>query len=380
MTIFASLYQYNSYLTHRFSSFPNDQDASFKNLQNWIQDDFSNVFQGLFSELCMLKDIASGEWTIGNSPELQNAWARENGFPLLPESSEVNILLEQLRQYKPDVFLAYSYPLGGEFLKTVKVEVPSIRQIVGWDGRRLHDPERFRGIDLILSCSPETVEFYRSNGFQAEYLPFYFDLRVLEKLPDITKIDKIVFPGSIHLARDGHNERLRLLKKLCRLPGFESYLGFEGLRHWRVWAGLFKRMDFDHFFSIARLLARNHRPVFGLDMFRLLASSLVTVNIHIDAAGAFAGNIRLFEAAGVGTCLLTDSKPNLAKLFEPETEIVPYFSPEDCLERARWLLNHPEKATEIGLRGAARVRKSHSTKQRASEMMEIILSSMHHDK
>ena len=40
-------------------------------------------------------------------------------------------------------------------------------------------------------------------------------------------------------------------------------------------------------------------------------------------AGREAGNMRLFEATGVGAFLLTDFKENLHTLFEPDRDVAP---------------------------------------------------------
>lgn len=48
-------------------------------------------------------------------------------------------------------------------------------------------------------------------------------------------------------------------------------------------------------------------PAFGLEMYNLLKNSLITFNLHTDFTYGSVGNIRMFEATGMGACLLTDS-------------------------------------------------------------------------
>ena len=71
--------------------------------------------------------------------------------------------------------------------------------------------------------------------------------------------------------------------------------------------------------------------VWGADMYQVLRRSRVTLNSHIDFAGQEAGNMRLFEATGVGAFLLTDFKDNLHALFEPDREVAVWRSIDDCL-------------------------------------------------
>ena len=59
-------------------------------------------------------------------------------------------------------------------------------------------------------------------------------------------------------------------------------------------------------------------------MYRVLARSKIALNRHIDVAEDHANNMRLYEATGVGTFLITDAKRNLSELFEPGEEVVTY--------------------------------------------------------
>jgi spore maturation protein CgeB len=48
----------------------------------------------------------------------------------------------------------------------------------------------------------------------------------------------------------------------------------------------------------------------------------MTLNIHADSSPTHASNMRLLDATGEGTCLVTEWKENLHELFEPEKEVV----------------------------------------------------------
>ena len=82
--------------------------------------------------------------------------------------------------------------------------------------------------------------------------------------------------------------------------------------------------------------------------------------------------MRLFEATGVGTCLLTDWKENLSELFEIDREIVTYKSVDECIEKAKWLLEHPQERELIAKAGQARTLKDHTFAQRAVQLDKII--------
>ena len=116
----------------------------------------------------------------------------------------------------------------------------------------------------------------------------------------------------------------------------------------------------------------SHPPVFGLEMYKLLSKANITFNIHIDESGKCAGNIRMFEATGLGSCLITDHKDNIKSIFDPDNEIITYKNVDECIEKIKWLQEHPLKRAEIAAKGQSRTLREHSTIIRAKYIDEII--------
>lgn len=117
---------------------------------------------------------------------------------------------------------------------------------------------------------------------------------------------------------------------------------------------------------------RVRRGVYGLDYFQTLHDAKISLNIHPNCAGWAASNIRLFEATGVGTCLITDWKDNLGQFFEPDREIVTFKSAAECLEKLRWLVAHPEGRKRIAEAGQQRTLRQHNYVNVASALDAII--------
>jgi spore maturation protein CgeB len=76
----------------------------------------------------------------------------------------------------------------------------------------------------------------------------------------------------------------------------------------------------------------------------------------------------------VGACLLTDWKNNLKELFVPEQEVVTYKSVDECVEKVKWLLGHPQERQMIARAGQARTLKDHTFTHRAVQLDKIIKS------
>jgi spore maturation protein CgeB len=107
-------------------------------------------------------------------------------------------------------------------------------------------------------------------------------------------------------------------------------------------------------------------------MFRLLRSSKVTFNIHIDVAKGYAGNIRMFEATGCGSLLLTEDAPNIRELFEPGREIVTYGSDAEAAEKIDHYVSKDREREAIAKAGQERTLARHTTGIRAEEFLSIV--------
>jgi len=82
--------------------------------------------------------------------------------------------------------------------------------------------------------------------------------------------------------------------------------------------------------------------------------------------------MRLFEATGVGSCLVTDHKKNIKDLFEPDHEVITFKTDIEAVAKIRWLIEHPEKRREIASAGQQRTLKEHTFEKRAAILNEII--------
>lgn len=114
-------------------------------------------------------------------------------------------------------------------------------------------------------------------------------------------------------------------------------------------------------------------------MFKLIQRSRICLNIHGDIASVDAANMRLFEATGMGTCLLTDWKANMCTLFDEGVEAVTYKDADDCVDKIHWLLSHPDRIEKISLAGQRKCLEKHSVRERAREMYDILMKELGED-
>jgi spore maturation protein CgeB len=86
--------------------------------------------------------------------------------------------------------------------------------------------------------------------------------------------------------------------------------------------------------------------------------------------------MRLYEATGVGSCLLTDWKSNLGELFEDGVEVVSYKSADECIEKVDYLLANEDARRAIATAGQRRTLRDHSFDNRAVQLDRIIQTAL----
>lgn len=341
--------------------------------------------------------------TVANAEPLQMRWAEENGIRSLTEGWLFDVTAAQVEVFRPDVLLVADYStFDAAFLNRLRKQSPSIRLIVGWCGAPYNDASVFRAWDVVLSCVPEMVEEFRRDGHESHHVNHAFEPRILKKI-DLTAQPSadFVFIGSVLKQSRFHVEREKILLQLLEQTGLQiwSDIGRPSRRESRgtrvgrlahaavraaraagVPESLLSNAPLVRRASLAapsqgvdvRIALRSRAPLFGLAMFQRLHDSRVALNTHIDISPVSASNMRLFEATGVGTCLLTDWKENLPQLFEPDVEVLTYRHADECVEKIRYLLDHEDRRRAFAAAGQRRALRDHTFASRAERIDEII--------
>lgn len=312
---------------------------------------------------------------IANYAALQKKWLRENGgaFTLTGGDEAWQIVTAQLRRARPEVlFVEDCYLFSPPRIRALRATLSSIRTVVchhGLDG----DPRQFFPEDaLVLSPAGHQVDDWRAAGLDAHHFRHAFEPAILSEPAAQGARTRVSFLGSCSPLL--HSDRHRWLAEMVRQTPLEIWTdSFTAVRPRLLMGSLLRgrvRQVAEHFFSPLR--RRTHGPLYGRSMFDQLRRSDITLNRHIAMARPSAGNMRLFEATGAGTCLVTDNCCDLDEIFSPGSEVVTFSSVEECVERVRWLLDHPREAAEIAARGQRRTLAAHTFAHRAAELEGLI--------
>ena len=86
----------------------------------------------------------------------------------------------------------------------------------------------------------------------------------------------------------------------------------------------------------------------------------------------YSGNMRLFEATGSESLVITNFSEDLNDYFNDD-EIVSYHNKNDALEKIKYFINNPQERRRIAANGKKRVLKSFSYEVRIKDINKIIL-------
>ena len=308
---------------------------------------------------------------VANSVLLQSAWAKEAEIrflntkvwdksfyfsrtkafhPFLSYLRQFHFLaVNQVKFYKPDVLIIkdiHEYP--PIILKQFK---KSVGKLVGFCSSIVVNPSNFSEYDLILSSVPANLDIAAELGVKNKRVFPAFDIRNLEFQSEAREISTS-FVGSIY------SGTIPILKAALEVdPSLQIYApNPEALQ------------------GEPSLLNQYVGNAWGLEMYKIYGRSKITLNRHGAIASNFAANMRLFEATGMGACLITESRPNLSDLFNPSTEVVPYDDLQDLQSKLELVLESESMRQGIAEAGQRRCLQQHSYSVRIKDILTAFMN------
>ncbi|MDB5123363.1 MAG: radical protein [Mucilaginibacter sp.] len=339
-----------------------------------------------------------------NNKILQEHWRREFADDTDKFSSykEFQIIFLQIQYYKPEVlYITNPHVFDEVVVSHIKKEFPFIKAFACYLG----SPYTSRIIseyDICFTSLDRYSNDLYNAGMRAQKLPHAFNKKILDKLSINTELTlangqyQLCFSGGMVRSNDMHITRLEYLEYLHKNVPLDIYsetfyltllddikeniqkksavilinslkkIGFSNDLLSRLpLVGTATRWDKYEFRLFPASLKKSIQPpTYGMEMYEMFSRNKIIFNIHVDNAGDEAGNMRLFEATGVGACMLTDAKANLSEFFIPDEEVVVYASKEECVEKAKWLIANPGDCRAIAEAGKKRALRDHTYKNR----------------
>lgn len=365
---------YKEFLLWLYSQYPGLNRETYQTQLNIFNESLFAVSDFYSKNLCQLGHDAID--IHYNNVNLQVTWLKEKGFTI-PHSHQWQIGLHhgfipwlsrnyrkrlndilkiQIEYYQPDIVLNQAMDgISNSFFSNIKSDIGFL---VGQHAAMpLPEKENYSPYDLVISSFPPTVDFFRNKGIPSELHRLAFEPRILSSLENSQKKYDVTFVGSFAPV---HKSRIEWLEYLI-----------EEFPQIKVWSS-----DI-HLLSKESPIRKCYvGPAWGRQMYQVFYESKITLNHH-GSIPPFANNFRLYEATGVGTCLVTDWKNNLYEMFEPEKEVVAYHSVENCADSIRYLLEHEQVREKIAHAGQMRTLNDHNFYKRMQEFLEIVTKYLH---
>jgi glycosyltransferase involved in cell wall biosynthesis len=360
--------------------------------------------------------------------KMQKRWAAENDLEYDEATWKEEILLEQIKAEKPDViFFQHNIPFKLDVISSLKTLVPSIKLIVlhfahlgenAWPGYA----------DLILLGTPGLVHEFQKAGLKPRLFYHYFDEGICSLISEKPNEEKlpITFVGSSGFGFGPlHADRYWTLHKLLKETPMEAWVWepripnlFETIKNKKFlrdkciqfilsWPNFFlKNLKMNVFvpatvrnladdaskmkvhygeFVVPKMRLQDlykskcYSGLSGLDYYHVMANSKISFHKHGvpskkpgDKEFGNIGAIRLFEATGFGSCLLTDTGPNMPDLFDEGKEIVTYKTTDEAKDRISYLLENEKERLSIAIAGRKRTLRDHTANNRCIQLHDWI--------
>ncbi len=206
--------------------------------------------------------------------------------------------------------------------------------------------------DFVFTSSERFISKYQGTGAgHVEHLPFACE-------PSVHKPVALSIPEKEALACDvcfvgSYSRKRAMLIHALETNGFTV----------NVWGPYWRYF----------MPGRNVRgPVFGHKMVRVFNAAKVVLNVHTDTDTNFKPNMRIFEATGCQSLVLTDDAFGLRNLFKLGEEIICYSNKADLLKQVTHYTQSGSESTTIAAQGHERSYRHHTYERRIGELLRFV--------
>ena len=399
MTIIKIASYYNSFLKSYYNAYPHIINERYLSQHTHLMSQ-AFAWADFYSKAFIRKGHSAFE-IVHNAEPLQNQWAKEHET----KSKNKELLLEQIAFYSPDVlWFQDSLSFDASFINKIRNQFKNIKLIIGYSCApySIENLADFKAYDFMVSCSPQFVDDFERNGLKPLLLYHAFSSKILDRIDTTVRRNEIVFIGSIVPRKGFHIRRKQFLEALAKNKDFtfaffgsidelqlgkvlkqqilfivKQVLRFTKLNVFLKNSIYYKKIEnitsFPVYLRLSKALREKYRASkYGFEMFEELGNSKLSFDIQMSEKQSYAGTMRMFEATGMGVCLLVENKNNIKDLFVPNEEVVIVDSFDDAIKKLKELINNPDKLERIALAGQRRTLKEHTHDNRVDVLIQEI--------
>ena len=279
------------------------------------------------------------------------------------------LIIKEVKYFDPDIVLIVKgHCIDENVLKIIKYINNRKRIIVHYtndesDNNNFvnHSLRLAPFVDFIFTAAYNYLPIYYQFGFKAYYLPYACFPPIHNKISDM-KINKysydVIFVGTYRPERE-----ILLKDLLLRLSKFNE----------KIRIGIFGGGWQKSKYTIVKKVAIPYELIGG-SLAKAYNSSKIVLNIHkpSDKIDGTKANMRVFEATGCGSLLLTDYSQGIEEFYNVGKELLTYNNIEDLVSNIDFLLANEKTCEEIAYKGFERAHREHTYLNRVKHMMSLI--------
>ncbi|MCP3930710.1 MAG: glycosyltransferase [Bacteroidetes bacterium] len=373
MKVLQALHSYKPYIPHFEEKYNIDKaNISFNELKSLLLKD---RFYASHLLNPVLNDDENGFYTMWDSPLLQHKWAEEKGWK---EKDVKKILFAQIEDFKPDVFYNCS-PIRFE-ADEVKSQInPNIIKIC-WFASPETKHIDFSVYKSRLTNVPLDIKTIKEVGFRNDLFQPAHDPVMDDYAKNEHRDTDIFFYGQYHSS---------FFKKRNEL--IDSLIDFKLKSNYRIDLALQYSLKKKYFYPFSRPTrfkklfggkivnpsadVRNNSivPLYGLDLYKKIASSKVVFNAAVDFSGKYKVNMRNFETMGLGAHLLSDEGV-YPESFKVGENLTTYSDFNDFKKKAKYLVENASERMAVANAGYEMIKKKYSKQKQWQRFQEIVAS------
>ena len=263
------------------------------------------------------------------------------------------VIRDYINHFKPDVIFARSQPIGSQFWQQFRDRSLLVSRLSARMPKRWH-PEDW---DVVFTDLDIFKKFFELHDVPTYLNKQGFDPRINSELVSRENKYEVVFIGG--LGSQNFSNRTHFFEEIA------SKVNFKWWGYWWEYGG---EESLDDFPNLKRTF---QGPTSGIEMYQIYKDSKIILNDYVDTSGNVGFNQRMFEAMGVGGCMLTRNAENFEKQF-PENIFVTYDNVRDCIAKIEYFQKNEAKRIKIGQAASKFVAEHYSFEAIAEEFDNII--------
>lgn len=371
MVIYQCIHKYDPHISMFEQHHGIGEHSSFKEIHGaLLKDGYASVYR-LMPGPNSLHDRVF--FTVWNYERLQHKWAEEHG---LATKNLDEIRIAQIEEVKADIVYDFSHFVSACFVRKLRRRFSGI--IVAWNGYiSKAEPPVDEAYDGFLSLHRPFVKSWVRRGYKAVELQPGIEkdwgCRPLKSFD--ARPDDLIMYGQL-----GRNfgKRAKLASDVVEVAEadgfrFKCYAGAS--KHYYPLGGRLARAGVDLPFLVKwpdkRLLAVMSPSVYGVELTQALLSTKAVLNNFTDLSIEFHSNMRIFEATGHGTVLLSPYGVYPEGL-EAGVDYLPYSSITDIASIMERIRSEPDYAFQFAANAQRRVLRNFSKQRQYEEFGSFI--------